>query len=87
MLPDWVDHYIDGTNSKAVEIIKKKSGEFDDLHKLLKETIRKCSNIGQELNKDSFGKLKIIVVNEYGIKHIKDNSEVEYVIYIPQSAA
>ncbi len=87
MPPDWIDHYIDGTNSKAVEIIKKKSGEFDNLHKLLKEIISGCSNVDQELNKDSFSKLKIIVVNEYGFKHMKDNLGVEYVIYIPQSAA
>lgn len=87
MLPDWIDHYIDGTNSKAVEIIKKKSGEFDDLHQLLKKIIRECSNVNQELNEGSFSKLKIIVVNEYGFKYMKDNSGVQYVIYIPQSAA
>lgn len=90
MIPDWVDHYIDGTNqeykNKSFVLIKKKSGEFDNLPNLLKEVIRKCSIIDNTFNKYSFKELKIVVVNEYGFKALDQNSKYKYVIYIPQFA-
>lgn len=90
MIPDWVDHYIDGTNqdykNKAFSLIKKKSGEFDNLPSLLKEVIRKCSSVDNEFNEDSFKKIKIVVVNEYGFKIINPDSKYKYIIYIPQFA-
>ena len=91
MIPDWVDHYVYGTSQdkkdKAFGLIKKKLGEFDNLAMILKEVIRKCSSIDNELNEDSFEKLKIAVVNDYGFKVINPASKFRYVIYIPQFAA